>query len=297
VQKLHAKILLKMSAKFNTTEVEKLAELRKRIGDKLVRDYQKDDEFLIKWLRARSMNVDQAEKMLTNHLEWRKTNEIDGIEEREEFPEKYRSKFPYAVCGQDADGCPLIIFPAGRHDIKTILETETVASVTRLNILMMEKIYALMRENSKKVGKPVTQVLEIMDFEGIDYAQMTSKKYLELMMESQKVFNDNYPEMIKKAFVVNAPKVFAVIFNVMKPLIPKETLDKIEIFGSDKSQWKAAIAEAGLPLDIIPPHWGGTMQGTDDLCSQSDIWVHGKLNLHDFNVGRWQSNELMQVHL
>jgi len=274
-----------MALVFTDEEKDKILVLRNRVQDKLYKEEYKSDHYLIRWLQARSLNVDQAEEMLIKSLEWRKENNVDGIEEREQIPEKYKPMYPFAICGHDSEGAPMLIFPVGRQDSLALLEQESVDTIVRYNIILMETICALMRKNSQLVGKPVYQFNEILDLEGLDYNRVTSRKFIEMMMKIQKIFNDNYPEMFKKVLAVNAPKVFAIFFQVMKPIVPKATLDKIDIYGPDKDQWKAALNESGFPLELIPPYWGGTRKGTDDLCSQSDIWYNGKLDLHYFNVG------------
>jgi len=79
----------------------------------------------------------------------------------------------------------------------------------------------------------------------------------------------NYPEVLKHSFVINAPKIFNALFNIVKPLLNSRTLAKVQIFNSDKPRWKEALLKL-IPEEQIPPHWGGTMKGADEYCS--DAW-------------------------
>jgi len=101
------------------------------------------------------------------------------------------------------------------------------------------------------------------------------------MIETNKMIDANYPEVLKHAIVINAPKIFAILFAMLKPIIPKHTLEKCEIYGPDKSKWLKAIGEK-YPMDKIPPHWGGTLKGVDKYCSGHEIWMQGPPDFGEF---------------
>lgn len=56
-----------------------------------------------------------------------------------------------------------------------------------------------------------------------------------------------------------APTVFYWGFNIVKPLMTKHTLSKINIFDEDEEKWMPAIYDS-LPIDAIPPQFGGTAE-------------------------------------
>jgi len=102
-----------MSPDFSPEELQKLAEFRAKVKDILETDEQKDDYFLIRWLRARSLDVSKAEEMLRKSLNWRKQEEIDGADLREEIPLKFKRLNPMGRGGVDKDGNIVLIFPLG----------------------------------------------------------------------------------------------------------------------------------------------------------------------------------------
>ena len=63
-------------------------------------------------------------------------------------------------------------------------------------------------------------------------------------------------------FKINtAPKLFTVIWNLLKPILHKVTVDKVMIFGSDPietEKWKAALLEE-IEADNLPAIYGGKM--------------------------------------
>jgi hypothetical protein len=106
-------------------------------------------------------------------------------------------------------------------------------------------------------------------------------------VESQKIMEANYPEMLRSMLIINAPKIFAMAFNLVKPVLPKETLEKMDIYGGDEEEWKKAIRERGFSLEKIPIRWGGTLKGEDAFCSQdTSVWLDGPLPLSYFSNGK-----------
>ena len=59
-----------------------------------------------------------------------------------------------------------------------------------------------------------------------------------------------------------APKMFTIIWNLMKSFLSAATLDKIKIFGCDSNEWKSALLEE-IDADQLPVIYGGTMTGPD----------------------------------
>ena len=54
-----------------------------------------------------------------------------------------------------------------------------------------------------------------------------------------------------------APKIFSILFALIKPLLSPVTLAKIKIYGSNSSKWKLALLN-NIPADQIPVNYGGT---------------------------------------
>ncbi|PNJ49118.1 T0084650 isoform 1, partial [Pongo abelii] len=45
------------------------------------------------------------------------------------------------------------------------------------------------------------------------------------------MFEENYPETLKRLFVVKAPKLFPVAYNLIKPFLSEDTRKKIMVLG------------------------------------------------------------------
>merc|ERR1712050_187946 len=91
--------------------------------------------------------------------------------------------------------------------------------------------------------------------EGFSFKAATFNPNLDILEKSITMYEANYPETLKAAFIINASKMFRIVFNLIKRKIKHTTLEKIKVFGP--SDWKKPLHEA-VPVDILPPAWGGT---------------------------------------
>jgi hypothetical protein len=67
----------------------------------------------------------------------------------------------------------------------------------------------------------------------------------------------HYPEILAMGIVVNVPKIFSLLYAMVKPLLPPATVAKIKIFGSDKETWVPVIKNLADD-DQIGTNFGGT---------------------------------------
>lgn len=271
---------------FSAEEREKIDELRGRVEKELVTDEQRNDFFLIRWLRARNMHVDKAEEMLRKSLAWRKETEADVILDNDDFPDKYKKKFMFGVFGEDNEGCPILLLPAGRHNHRMLIEAEGMEACMRWNIVWMEKVMNIIKERREKTGNPVYTYHEIIDMDYYSYKSFTYKPAITYILETQRMFDENYPDVLKSVTVINAPKIFALLFALIKPMLPKETLDKLTIFGRNEDAWKEFFVQKEFPMHKFPSRWGGSLQGSDEFCSQDDVWVEAPIPLKYFKEGK-----------
>jgi len=132
----------------------------------------------------------------------------------------------------------------------------------RFQIYNAEKFAKEMAEYSLKYGKKVTQQCMIVDMEFLTMKQLTHKKAMEAGKELTALLEANYPESLRKIFIVNAPKLFTFLYAVIKPMIHPLTLEKFEIFGNNTDEWKAALLN-DIDIDQLPVHYGGILADTD----------------------------------
>ncbi|OXA50610.1 hypothetical protein Fcan01_14268 [Folsomia candida] len=71
-----------------------------------------------------------------------------------------------------------------------------------------------------------------------------------------KVFEANYPDTLRSAFIINEMPIFGTFWRLLRPIISDVTHAKISFLGSDKSLWAKSIGQLAK-RDQFPEKYGG----------------------------------------
>jgi hypothetical protein len=85
---------------------------------------------------------------------------------------------------------------------------------------------------------------------------------VETTLQLLQISESKYPELLRCVFVINAPKIFAILYSMIKPFMHEKTKNKVQIYSHDSSIWKAALL-AEIDPDQLPVCYGGTMTDPD----------------------------------
>ncbi|KAL0271940.1 UNVERIFIED_CONTAM: hypothetical protein PYX00_005086 [Menopon gallinae] len=226
-----------------------------------------DDHFLLRWLRARNWNPESAEKMLRESLKWREIWNVDEIINWKP-PEVIEKYYPSGVCGFDKEGSPVIVVPFAGLDICGMIHSAKRSDFVRQTIKTLETMLKMAREQSEKHGLPASQVVGIIDMEGFNIKHYAWRPAGELVVTLVKMYEANYPEILKACYIINVPKVFAIAFSIIKNFLNEYTISKIQIYKNDPKKWKPVLLKQ-IDQDQLPAYFGGTMVDAngDPKCS------------------------------
>ncbi|KAI9561272.1 hypothetical protein GHT06_012228 [Daphnia sinensis] len=231
----------------------------------IVKDFKlKDssDDYLLKWLIVQDFNVARAENMLKQSLEWRRINGADDILDTYTPIEVLRNYFSMGQVGIDKFGCPVFACAFGRIDIKGLRLCLTNKEYNNFVTWLFETIALSVKKENERTGKRITQIVFLLDFEHFSMKQLASKLAVETILDMVKRFLAHYPDLFRRAFVINAPRIFPMLFAMVKPLLPATDFPKIKIFAADKNEWLPAILEE-IDADQLPSFYGGTLTDPD----------------------------------
>lgn len=230
-----------------------------------------DDYFLVRWLRARSWNVEAAEKMLRESLQWRKFWDVDEGLKTWDPPEALEHYYPSGSTGNDKDGSPVIFVPFSGFDIIGILHSVSKQDVLRMTMKVLEYYLDIAKTSG---GNNVVVVFDMDEFNLKHYAWRPAA---EVVISLLQMYEANYPEILKSCYIINAPAVFAVAFSVVKRFLNDYTLSKISIYKSDPKKWQKVLREHISP-EILPKYYGGDLVDPDgDEKCPSQIRQGGKV--------------------
>eukprot|EP00238_Polyblepharides_amylifera_P014358 CAMPEP_0196587188 /NCGR_PEP_ID=MMETSP1081-20130531/56692_1 /TAXON_ID=36882 /ORGANISM="Pyramimonas amylifera, Strain CCMP720" /LENGTH=379 /DNA_ID=CAMNT_0041909295 /DNA_START=758 /DNA_END=1897 /DNA_ORIENTATION=- len=190
---------------------------------------------LLRFVRARDNNVEKAEEMLANMLEWRKqfgTDELyrDGFD----YPEhsEVLKHYPHACHKVDKIGRPLFVQLMGKVKPAELLKVTTQDRLERNHVHAWEVLLNdIFPKCSHDSGKQKYSTFTIFDLQGVSLFQFHASR-ASLQRVSQ-LDQDNYPEFVGELFLINTPWIFKTIWAMMQPWLGKRTQQKITMLGTD----------------------------------------------------------------
>jgi len=123
---------------------------------------------------------------------------------------------------------------------------------------MISKCYTTRRK--KKIGKLDEKTTFILDFNGFNLKQFYDKSVINAGIQLITMYQDNYPETLKAAYLINVPSYFSWIFNLFKPFLNSVTLSKIRIYKND--EWQDDLFKV-LDKKQVPAFMGGELTDPD----------------------------------
>ncbi|XP_036454744.1 SEC14-like protein 2 [Colossoma macropomum] len=235
-------------------QAEALAQFREKIQDVLPQCPSQSDHFLLRWLRARNFNVQKAEAMLRKHLEFRKHMKADTIITDWKPPEVLEKYFSGGMCGYDREGSPVWYDVIGPVDPKGLLLSASKQDFIKCKVRDCEMLQKECDLQSVRLGKNVESITMIYDCEDLGLKHLW-KPAIELYGEVLTMFEDNYPEGLKRLFVIKAPKLFPVAYNLVKHFLSEETRRKVMVLGSN---WQEVLRKHIDPEEL-PAIYGGKL--------------------------------------
>jgi hypothetical protein len=244
-------------------ESEALNKLRPRVRDVLSEEVLNDDRALIRWLKARNYNVDKAEQMLRESVQWRVVLKADTILQTYKIPEVVEKYYAFNMTGTDREGSPVWLYRIGKIDFKGLLASISMTEMVNCAIIyFMEHCMQVMKEQSKKNGKNIDTYYVIIDCDGLSFRQLTHKPAIDFLRAVSEIVDVCYPETVKKMVVINSAGLFKLLFALVRPFMSQETTDKFKFFGTEN--WKEHLLEDIDPA-MLPVHWGGTLTDNSGL--------------------------------
>ncbi|KAI9537146.1 hypothetical protein NQZ68_028276 [Dissostichus eleginoides] len=239
-------------------QAEALEQFRERIQDILPQLPAQHDHFLLRWLRARNFNIQKSEAMLRKHLEFRKQMKVDAIITDWRPPEVIEKYLSGGMCGHDREGSPVWYDVIGPVDPKGLFLSASKQDFIKSKIRDCEVLQQECDVQSQKLGRNVESITMIYDVEGLGLKHLW-KPAIETYTDILQMFEANYPEGLKRLFVIKAPKLFPVAYNLVKHFLSENTRQKINILGAN---WQEVLMKY-IDAEELPVIYGGKLTDPD----------------------------------
>ena len=226
---------------FDRTKYDKAAaDLYARVGPRLPKDARFSKAWTERFLRARSLDVEKAEKMLLASLEWRKAHDVDSVLAVGPDPRVVRY-LPHGITGQTKDGHQVYVERSGICGLPG-------PDLIPMSVLFQWKCW--ISERLEELGRgPGASGLMIcvLDMTGLTMAKMT-QHILDVVKMIGDVDEKNYPESLHRIYILNTSVVFTAVWGMVKYFFAAEVRDKIVMMGSDYSDMYKELDPALVPV-------------------------------------------------
>jgi hypothetical protein len=208
------------------------------------------DEYLLRFLKAREMNVDKASEMFITSMNWRRDNNVDQI--LQTFPTSPYFKtlmnyWPSTYLGELVSGYKVFYERLGDVEVKNLLRAIPLDALVSYHIYILESQERERRRQIKARGYSLP-FINIQDCDGLGMKHAYTPG-IEFLRSLTKIDEANYPEMVHQIFFINTPSVFNVLYKLVAPFVPQTTIDKVRL---NKDELLSL-----LPPERVPPHLGG----------------------------------------
>jgi hypothetical protein len=225
----------------NTSAVDKPAAAD--LWDEFFHSYGGEESCLARFLTAREGHVEKACEMMTTSFNFRREHDVSGIIlpdniERLAVLKKIREYWTATFFGVTSDGSPIqyhrvellrpaVLMKSGEDDIGGEERMRT------FYLWWMETSLSLQRVGHEKYCNsegPMPQGIEIFDLKNVSWWRMSSALGgLKMFSRALSVGQDHYPEILRKAFVLNAPATVTILWTVVLWVLSARTKAKISI--------------------------------------------------------------------
>lgn len=274
--------------RWTADELDLLESVREALKEKFLRSapYPEvvGDRKLIRFIRGHNHKLPKIIEMVEKFLDWRFENNVDDI--RREIVEKklVPSQFPGAdVVFKNVD--IMVASPpsleeedyVGTHTVSgepymspSVFSELDVEDYIRFRIYCLEYVALVLEQVSDSKEKHILASLK----EGEDKPEaygfleklnvvrdMTSFSMFSMGVANQSIGRrilllsaDNYPEILSKCYICNAPWVFNTIFNAIKMILPAQTISKVDMLGRNY----LSILDEKIGLSKLAEFLGGS---------------------------------------
>lgn len=216
---------------------------------------------LLRFLRARKFNVDNAFSMIESDILWRsegnrgnlrnmRAAEVLGCDSREVC--KY---FPTWIQGYDKQSRPISWRQFGKFEIWSILNHTTMENLIKFHAWETEQSLRMMNQLSVQHQINIETFVLIIDAGGWTVSLATSDAFtfIKGMVGTD---SDHYPERLGMMMIINAPFMLSWAWKIIQAFLDDVTKAKIKIYSSP-SEWQPELFKF-IDRDQAPIMYGGT---------------------------------------
>ncbi|CEJ82778.1 hypothetical protein VHEMI02826 [[Torrubiella] hemipterigena] len=260
-----------------------------------------DDGTLLRFLRAREYNVENAFVQFSKTQKWRDANQLIKLYETIDVNsfEDTRKMYTHWTGRRDRKGTPICLFEIG-HLTPSVMQAYSKSCLANSVRTTQTESEAMLRlfctyeslvrfimplcsaiPNRVKPDLPVTSTTCIVDISGVGIMQFW--RLNSHLQAASALATANYPETLGKTFVIGAPSFFSTIWGWLNGWFDKNTVSKICIV--PPGQELTLLSEIIDPNNI-PTKYGGTHDFSFGMFPDLDDEIKGNMTWLDDDLAK-----------
>ncbi|CAL1275146.1 unnamed protein product [Larinioides sclopetarius] len=223
-----------------------LARIRDLLSKEKDLNPKTDDEFLLRFLRARKFNDERAANLVKDHYRYR-AKHPRLFRNPKDMEDIFRCNIFNYLTHRDAQGRAVFVMKISNWCPETFSFKEFVGAGNVLSHWVLKN--------------PVTQIngyVGIWDFKDYSFQHFSNSCTPRLMWMLSSLMQDCFPGRFKVAYCVNCPPLADVVWKLFKPLIREKYRKRVVVIGNDMADLHKYIHAS-----ILPEEYGGTMPASD----------------------------------
>lgn len=225
--------------------VEKLKELVDLAGGN---SKVADDRELLRFLRAKSLDIEATAKAFADHQKWKAEFVPKGYFTEAEVQAELDSNKAYFI-KEDKKGRPALLTFGRNH----VYNKNDFEEFKRAIVYFFE---TLIRE----APPDAEQFICILDLKGLGIKNLDSKSFI----AAAEILQTHYPQRVEKVFMINVPIIFNGLWKVVKPFLEEDIRNRVMFVDKKKT---AEILTSEIDAEYLPRECGGTA----DLIPLQDV--------------------------